>query len=151
MNKFEFGRSETTEERQRNWEQFIDNTPCFEFNPFYPSDDPVGAGFSGVSSYWGTYAAFGPLVFFSITLLGTAITWGVSSVVRLPITYALRTATIAQQQGVAFPATQQSGWTDNGFGRPHVFCGTTSGQALYAAYSEATGYNEVQISGIYYR
>lgn len=151
MKKFEFIPPAVEADRQRNWEDLISNSRCFEFNPFYPSDDPVGAGFAGVSEYWGTYALFGPLVFFSISMKGTAITWGVSSPVRLPIALALRSSTINQQHGIAFPATQATGWTDNGFGRPHVFCGNSSGQSIFSAYAEATGYDELQISGIYYR
>lgn len=151
MRKFEFVRPETEQDRQQNWEHLISNSRCEQFNPFYPSDDPVGAGFDNVDEYWGTYAIFGPLVFFSISMKGTGIIWPVSASVRLPVAYALRTATVAQQQGVAFPATQFGGWTDNGFGRPHVFGGNTAGQALFAAYGEATGYNDLQISGIYYR
>lgn len=157
MKKFAFRRPDDSQATTQNWEHLIEHSRLFEFNPFYPSDDPAGAGWNEVDDWWGTYHVFGPIVYFNVCLLPVPgglprITWVSGASLRLPIAYAKRDPLFGQQHGLSFPMTYYGNWLDNGFGTPHIMGGNSVGQSIFAAYGEATGTVDIlHIAGQYYR
>ncbi len=109
MKNFLFERPETTEAQQKNWENLIQNTTIREFDPFFGTT-PAAAGFTGVTpnTSWGMYSTFGPIVHFTITVIGSPLSWNFGSTLLLPVTAASRTSptfTGLVNAGTNYPGT----------------------------------------------
>lgn len=148
--KFGFSPGGDLHEQARNWLIMNSKVKGEEYDPF-ATIDFVGEGWTGVDNYWGTYATFGPIVYFQISIISdTVITWINGSRTFLPIAIARRSGSDTQQYGLSFPVTTPTGLVDNGFGQMQTF-GTNQGTMLAAGTDEVTGIPEMNISGWYYR
>lgn len=91
----------------KNWKHLLDNIQQKEFDPFY-NTTPATEGFSDVDSYWGYYFLFGPICFFSVTLIptgGNAVTWTAGAAILLPYAASYRGPTYLLEEAKSFPAT----------------------------------------------
>ncbi len=147
MKKFQFVNPLLNDNKEKNWEHLNSNIACQEYNPFTTWD--ITNEFPGADSAYGVYATFGPIVYFSITLVGAAITWGNGSAMSLPIAIATRKAAETQQYGLSFPLMVDEAFLDNGFGAYQHF-GTNTGTTLFAAFNGGP-VDEFNISGWYFR
>ncbi len=151
MEKFNFIQTKDEESMGRNWEHLNGKVACQEYNPFY-YDTPAAGGIDGVTSYHGVYGVFGPIVYFSVSLFGTAIEWGNGATISLPIAVAMRAANEPQQYGLVFPVRDQNGFIDNGFGALHTW-GANNGTTIFATFATVGGttYDSLNVSGWYFR
>ncbi len=151
MKKFNFPPPGDLKQQAVNWHVMNGAHACKEYEVFQ-FDTPSAAGWDGVSDYWGTYALLGPVVWFSITMVGTDVNWFPGSTTYLPIAIARRQGTQTQQYGLSFPIYANGYWPDNGFGTPHG-AGTNLGTTLAAHFATplASGYSNINISGWYFR
>jgi hypothetical protein len=86
-----------------------DNIVQKEFDPFF-NTTPVAAGFTDVGNYWGYYFIFGPICYFSITLIhsgGASVRWPAGSAMQIPVPASMRGATYLLEDHKCFPATER--------------------------------------------
>jgi len=150
MKKWNFRRPDSEEAQEANWQELINNTQTYEYDPFSGAT-PASRGFTDVQAYWATYSVAGPIVFFSIQMLsGIGITWGVSDDLDLPFAAATRGTNYAQQWGLSFPVTQYSSFIYDAGGEAVTFA-STNGTILLASAAPGAAVTEFNLAGWYFR
>jgi hypothetical protein len=135
-------------QQELNWKVLIDATQANEFDPFYGTT-PAAQGFTNVGNYWGYYTLFGPIVYFTITLLndgGGSVRWSAGDYMLLPYSCATRGTAHILESHKCFPATERNhagivqDWFYLGPGYITSSAGHTSGSS-----------DDSNISGWYFR
>lgn len=132
--------------QRQAWISLMNGMQQDAFNPFLGTT-PTAAGFNNVDKYWGYFFAFGPVVFFSITLTSvTTLTWTATKALQLPFASATTSSGWDANYGKTFPATASGGGNAT---KDRFSFATTSTIAAEVGNAGAGG--NVNISGWYFR